>query len=264
MKKIILCIILSIITSSAEAQVETGYFQARVGKKGLIEIFVQTTTVNSIPVSYGMIFWRTGKRRTYYNTKAALFSIEDLSDGTQSWTRIYEKPSGLVATNPNSLNQTFTANTYVDGKYTTIALSPTRSGVKLGCNFEIVATKFNGDNWESLPEDTTAEAIRYTTFNRQHVTVKNNRIDGKYLRYTSIKDYVPTTGPFTMNQIIPKVAGIKAIAPDLETADGRSVERQYTSLTTITSNRKFSSLHFIQFPEKGNCFGLMTTLTEAR
>lgn len=265
MKKInlILILLFSGVASIAEAVVEPGYYQMRIGKRGLIEVFIHSTTVKDVPVSYGMIFWRGDKRRTFYNTKAALFGIENLTDGSQVWTRITEKDSGVIATNPNSSSPTFSVTMYTDSNdskagYKTLVLTQTEEGAKLGCNFEIVATKFDGDTWNGLPE----EFENYSTYGRQKVAIKSNRLNGSFIKYVDINQGIRKSGAFTVSKVIPQVGGLKELSPDMEAADGRSVDRHYTSLATITQNRRFSTLHLIQFPLPKHCFGLMTSLPE--
>ena len=237
--------------SAAWADLPSGYFKGSFsGRKNRTgnnaHVFIQTVNWNGYPVSYGMVI--DGDEPL---SDSALYRIEEVDANTQSWVRLGQSESGILAANPSQEADYSVTLKPTQGSAYRLTMIPTQSGRAVGCAFEITADTADGSSWLPLPQSGT---VTVSGPQGSHVTWTPTSFEGKFAFLgTSFQ------GSFSQSPALPGVNSVRAQTLNPEVADGRSLDRKIVALLTWIKrsgsglfSRSKDELRLIALPNKSS------------
>lgn len=221
-----------VFAGTALAQVPEGYFAGKFTASGRsVRVFTRTVvtkvrlmdpktnkvTLQSIATNYGLII------RPYDNT-AALFRIEELDDGTQSWVELFQSRDYLPTVD---INQQPTYAGQVLGN-NLLRLTPNKFGRDLGCDDIIEARRSKAVSWESLPKD-------YLSVRGKHskLEVWSGAASGTFV----VNGYT-YSGDYSLEPLFAGVGLLRGQTLDAESTNGKAVDKEITAFVVATKHRK--------------------------
>lgn len=203
------------------------YFRATRGSAS--HVFIKTV-VTEIPsptkrgeplieeTRYGLILERGARN-------AALFRIETLEDGTQSWIQIFQGSNNLLTADPTQ-NATYSGLVTKRASGTVLTLTPTKFGKSVGCVAVIEGRGSNKLAWKSMPQSGEFDS----RFGRIDVTpdviAGRFKVDGE--------EY---NGMFSIEPFIDGLAILRSHDIDPEASSGRSVDDGITAIVVALRHR---------------------------
>lgn len=208
--------------AGSKSGIVPGYFSS-----GSTDIIVEEAMEDGAPVDYGLIM------REHGHKSAALYRIDELDDGTQSWVRLRALPSGLIGTDEDQ-KATWNVQVFQKGSKKELVLNPVS-----GNGEKIEADEDSGLSMKELPADgaTVQFGCSLCWFSSEKVFVNKTQLSGDFK--IGDQNY---HGTFAIDPVIPAVGVLRAEKVDSETSSGRSLDRGISGLVVlIQKGRIFGS-----------------------
>ncbi|MEK6705274.1 MAG: hypothetical protein AABZ06_05755 [Bdellovibrionota bacterium] len=205
-----------ILSSTASAEIKDGYFSVKEkdlkGKKTEARVFIKTSGERNS--AYGLIL--------HANGTGALFRVEELPDGTQAWLPIFQKSGHFLGVNEDQAPALKGSVSTVSGR-ASIRLVPTQNSV---CKdiVEIEGKESGQQSLGLLPD----KEIKLSGERGSKGLLTSHQYQGSLVFDTASHE-----GSFSLNQIAPGLATLRARVIDSESINGWSVSRDVLGLSVM-------------------------------
>lgn len=227
MKTLMIALGLMLNASIAMAAIPTGYFTGNATTETEtkeVRVWIKTVQKSKTSAtSYGLILMKDAPQ-------AALFRVEQLPDGTLTWTELFESDKHVL-TQPPSAEATYMGEAFqLNSKESRLTIIPTDFGKRIGCKYSIEVETDSGIDWVNLP----SKAVRYEGEKKSKLDVNSTVVSG-----TFVLNGERITGNFRLTEIFPGLATLRAKVVSPDSADGRAEERRITAMVIMLKRKRF-------------------------
>jgi len=250
MKNIILTTMIILSSLSANAALQSGFYSGELdsgaAEKTSVKVFVQSQNQDT---AYGLILTKGD------NSRGALYYIEELPDGTQSWIHLYQG-GGVLRSNADK-QSTFKG---MPISARDLRLVPAdKSSLCQGKVREIHLTKDSGPAWQDFQE------MQFTSGERN----SNAVLKGLQLMGSLMFEDASFSGTFSLGKIASGLASLRAQVLSPDSLSGWALSREMLGIAVMLKDNsggffggsEVNKLTVIKLPvNQENCLDTTTSI----
>ena len=258
--KILSMLVPLLLSATASAEIQNGHFvghlRALQDVRREVQVFIQSEKeADGENSTFGLIL------DLDHHSIGAIFRIEELPDGTQSWIHLYQG-EGHYLTSNTSESAALKGVTETIDRTPYLKLVPAEGNPLCGDLRDILVETVNGDRQKWLPFPQDGEINFFSEERRSHGVLKNGQFTGDLVFNASSHD-----GTFALGNVAPEISTLRAKVLSPKTISGWSLAPNLLGVGVLIFHNpiigwKHIDMSVIELPVKQeSCFTSVTTMS---